>query len=67
MATKDVRCTFSLPGAEYDAVQDLRRKLGDSLGRKVKKSELLRIATRILLSQTQVKIKTELSKVATDA
>lgn len=63
---KEKQCTFSLPESEYDAVQELRHKVADALDRKVKKSELLRVAVRILLNQTPSKVKAELVKAATD-
>jgi len=64
---RDVRCTFSLPGSEFDAMQDLRHKLSDAIGRKVKKSQLLNVAARLLLRQTHGKIKAELAKVAAES
>ena len=63
---KDVSCTFKLPEGEYDALQVLRGSLGDALDRKVKKSELLRVAARIILNQTPAKIKAELAKIAAE-
>lgn len=38
--------------------------LSDALGRKVKKNELLRVAVRLLLKQTQTKVKSELAAIA---
>lgn len=63
---KDVSCTFKLPEVEYDALQVLRGSLADSLDRKVKKSELLRVAARIILNQTPARIKAELAKIAAE-
>lgn len=65
-SAKEKQCTFSLTESEYDAVQELRHKVADALDRKVKKSELLRVAVRILLNQTPAKVKAELAKAATD-
>lgn len=62
---KDVKCTFTLPEPEYDAVQTLRERLSEAVGRKVKKSEILHLAARILLVQTPAKLKAELGKMAT--
>lgn len=59
---KDVKCTFTLPEPEYDAIQDLRATLSEALGHKVKKAQLLRVASRILLNQTPAKVKAELAK-----
>lgn len=59
---KEIKCTFALPEPEYDAVQELRDKLADAVGHKVKKADLLRVAARILLAQTPAKVKAELAK-----
>lgn len=63
---KDVTCSFKLPEGEYEALQELRGSLGGALDRKVKKSELLRVAARIILNQTPAKIKAELAKISAE-
>lgn len=60
---KDVQCNFLLPEPEHTSVQELRHKLSEALGHKVKKGQLFRVAARILLNQTPTKLKAELAKI----
>lgn len=59
---KDVTCTFRLTEPEYAAIQELREKFTETIGNKVKKADLLRVASRILLNLTPAKVKAELAK-----
>lgn len=54
---------IALLEAEHDAMVEMKQKLSEALGQKVRKSDLLRAALRLLLSQSPAKVKAELTKV----
>lgn len=59
---KTVKHSFTMPESEHDAVVELKHKLSEVMGSKVKKSDLVRVALQLLLSQPQTKIKSGLVK-----
>lgn len=58
------KTSFHMLETESDALVALKLVLSDTLGKKIKKEELLRVAVRLLLKQTQTKVKAELVALA---
>jgi hypothetical protein len=59
---KKVKFSFTMHETEHDAVVELKHKLSDAMGSKVKKSDLIRVALQLLQSQPQAKIKAGIVK-----
>lgn len=57
------KSSFHMLETEQEALFSLKHVLSDALGKKVKKDELLRVAVRLLLKQTQAKVKAELAAI----
>lgn len=58
------KSSFHMLETEQEALAALKQVLSDAAGKKVKKDDLLRVAVRLLLKQTQAKVKAELAAIA---